>query len=49
MTILEEFIEILTEVQNLVPENRNAEVQIYNKYIIITRQDQDDGYYIEIK
>ena len=49
MTTLEELIEILTDLQNLDPENRNAEVQIYNKYIIITRRDQDDGYYIEIK
>ena len=49
MTTLEELIEILTDLQNLDPENRNAEVQIYNKYIIITRQDQDDGYYLEIK
>lgn len=49
MATLKELIDVMTEVQNLDPENKNAKVQIYNKYIFITRKDQDDGYYIEIK
>lgn len=49
MATLKELIDVLTEVQSLDTENENAKVQIYNKYIFITRKDQDDGYYIEIK
>ena len=49
MATLKELIDVLTKVQNLDPENKNAKVQLYNKYIFITRKDQDDGYYIEIK
>lgn len=49
MATLKELIDVLTEVQNLDPGNKNAKVQIYNKYIFITQSDQDDGYYIEIK
>lgn len=39
---------VLTEVQNLDPENKTADVRIYNKYILITRPDQEDGYFIEL-
>ena len=39
MANLEELIGVLTEVQNLDPENKNADVRIYNKYILITRPD----------
>lgn len=49
MAKLEEVIDVLTEVLNLDPENRNAKVTICGKYLFITRQDQDDGYYIELK
>jgi len=48
MANLEELIGVLTEVQNLDPDNRTADVRIYNKYIFITRPDQDDSYYIEL-
>lgn len=48
MANLEELIGILTEVQNLDPENKKADVRIYTKYLFITRPDQDDGYYIEL-
>lgn len=44
----EELIRVLTEVHNLDPENKNADVKIYNKYILITRPDQEDGYFIEL-
>lgn len=33
MADLEELIGVLTEVQNLDPENKTADVRIYNKYI----------------
>ncbi len=49
MAKLEELIGVLTEVQNLDPENKTADVRIYSKYLFITRPDQDDGYYIELK
>lgn len=48
MVNLEELIGVLIEVQNLDPENKIADVRIYNKYLLITRPDQDDGYYIEL-
>lgn len=48
MAKLEELIGVLTEVQNLDPENKTADVRIYSKYLFITRPDQDDGYYIEL-
>lgn len=48
MAKLEELIGVLTEVQNLDPDNRTADVRIYTKYLLITRPDQDDGYYIEL-
>lgn len=48
MVNLEELIGVLIEVQNLDPENKTADVRIYNKYLLITRPYQDDGYYIEI-
>ena len=48
MTTLEELINALTEVQNLDPDNRTARVRIYSKYLLITRPDQIDGYYIEL-
>ncbi len=48
MANLEELIGVLTEVQNLDPENKTADVRIYNKYILITRPDQEDGYFIEL-
>ena len=44
MANLEELIGVLTEVQNLDPENKTANVRIYNKY----RPDQEDGYFIEL-
>ena len=44
----QELIGVLTEVQNLDPENKTANVRIYNKYILITRPDQEDGYFIEL-
>ena len=49
MAKFEEVIDVLTEVQNLDPENRNAKVTICGKYLFIIRPDQDDGYYIELK
>lgn len=48
MANLEEVIGVLNEVQNLDPENKTADVRIYNKYLLITRPDQDDGYFIEL-
>ncbi len=48
MANLEELIGVLTEVQNLDPENKTADVRIYNKYILISRPDQEDGYFIEL-
>ena len=48
MTNLEELINALTEVQNLDPDNRTARVRIYSKYLLITRTDQTDEYYIEL-
>ncbi len=48
MPNLEELIAVLTEVESLDPENKTANVKIYNKYILITRQDQEDGYFIEL-
>lgn len=48
MMNLEELINALTEVQNLDPDNRTARVMIYSKYLLITRLNQTDGYYIEL-
>ena len=48
MANLEELIGVLTEVQNLDHENTTADVKIYNKYILITRPEQEDGYFIEL-
>lgn len=48
MANLEEVIGVLNEVQNLDPENKSADVRIYNKYLLITRPDQYDCYYIEL-
>lgn len=48
MANLEELIGVLTEVQNLDHENKTANVRIYNKYILIIRPDQEDGYFIEL-
>lgn len=45
MANLEEVIGVLNEVQNLDPENKTGNVRTYNKYLLITRPDQDDGYY----
>lgn len=49
MTTLNQLIRILEEVENLDPENENSEVSIVGKRIFITREDQVDGYYVEIK
>ncbi len=49
MANLKELITTLTEIRNLDPTNDNANVYIAGKYLFITRQDQDDGYYIELK
>lgn len=48
MANLEKLIAVLTEVESLAPENKTANVRIYNKYILITRPDQEDGYFIEL-
>ncbi len=48
MANLEELIGVLTEIQNLDPKNKTADVRIYNKYILIIRPDQEDGYFIEL-
>lgn len=49
MTTLNQLIRILEEVENLDPENENSQVSIVGKRIFITREDQVDGYYVEIK
>ena len=49
MTTLKELISVLKEVENLDPENENSQVSIVGKQIFITRKDQVDGYYVEIK
>lgn len=49
MTTLKELISVLKEVENLDPENENSQVSIVGKRIFITRKDQVDGYYVEIK
>lgn len=49
MITLKELIPVLKEVENLDPENENSQVSIVGKRIFITREDQVDGYYVEIK
>lgn len=49
MATLREFIDLLEEIRNLDPQNEDAQVQIVGKKIFITRKDQTEGYYLEIK